>query len=329
MAREKWDVVIVGAGPAGLNAALILGRATRSVLLCDRGTPRSWASSAMYGFLTRDGTSPEAFRRLARAELRRYPNVSLCDAEVSHAAPDGSDGFHVTVSAKRRVKCRKLLIATGVLDVLPEIPGIEQYFGTSVFQCPYCDGWEFRGRPLAVYGKASRGFEIARALTGWSEDVVLCTGGPARLSTQQRAELQRNRIGIFDKRIVRMIGTEGRLRELEFEDGTSLSREAMFFDMPTRSQSRLTESLGCQHARHGGIRCGKYEATSVPGVFVAGNIIRDVQLAVVAAAEGARAAFGINRALTREDFERRAYRRRQTRHPPRIDADMRRRRGSG
>jgi thioredoxin reductase len=263
----------------------------------------------MYGFLTRDGTPPEGFRRLAREELARYPSVSFRKSEVSRAVRDGSRGFRVTFSNKRRVHCRKLLIATGVLDVLPDIPAIEQYFGISVFQCPYCDGWEFRDGALAIYGKGTRGFEMARALTCWSSDLVLCTDGPPRLSVQQRGELRRNGIDVQHKRIARLLGKDGRLHALEFADGSTLAREGMFFDMPTRAQSSLTASLGCQYTRHGGIRCGKYEATSVPGVFVAGNIIRDVQLAVVAAAEGARAAFGINRALTREDFARRVHRR--------------------
>ena len=304
----------MGGGPAGLNAALILGRATRRVLLCDRGTPRNWASVAMYGFVTRDGTTPTAFRGIARQELSRYPNVTRVDAEVLHVARDGRRGFLVTVAGGRRVRCRKLLIATGVLDVLPEIPDIETYFGISVFQCPYCDGWEFRDRPLAVYGRGKRGFEMARALTCWSADLVLCSDGPARLTGLQRAELRRKRIPVRETPITRLRGKRGRLQGLEFEDGSTLQRDAMFFDMPSRAQSRLTEALGCLYTRDGGIKCGRYEATSVPGVFVAGNIVRDVQFAVVAAAEGARAAFGINRALTREDFERRAAVRRVSRN---------------
>ena len=306
MARQPWDVVIVGAGPAGLNAALILGRATRRVLLCDSGTPRSWASKAMYGFITRDGVPPAEFRRLARKELKRYPNVAMCDAEVIGAVRDGERGFSVKIGARRRVKCRKLLIATGVLDVLPAIDGIEQYFGTSVFQCPYCDGWEFRDGALAAYGKRRHGFEMARALTSWSSDVALCTDGPARLSATELAQLRRNGISLFEDRITGLVGKHGKLRAIRFQGGETLRRQALFFDMPTQAQSRLSESLGCQQARHGHIKCGKYEATSVPGVFVAGNIIQDVQLAIVAAAEGARAAFGINRALTREDMERKA-----------------------
>jgi thioredoxin reductase len=142
----------------------------------------------------------------------------------------------------------------------------------------------------------------ARALTAWTDDLVLCTGGASGYSAADRRLLERNRIRLVEKRIEALEGARGRLRTVVFRGGERLARDAMFFDTPSRSQSRLAESLGCQFGRNGGVLCGEYEATSVPGVFVAGNIIRDVQLSIVAAAEGARAAFGINRALTREDF---------------------------
>jgi len=189
---------------------------------------------------------------------------------------------------------------------VPSIEGIDALFGRSVFQCPYCDGWETRGRRIAVYGRGRRGFEMARALTAWSRDLVLFTDGRAGLTGTQRRHLDRNGIPVVETRVARLTGARGQLRTVELRDGTKLRREALFFDTPSRGQSTLARALGCKFGRHGGVRCGKYEATSVPGVFVAGNIIRDVQLSIVAAAEGARAAFGINRALTREDFERRA-----------------------
>lgn len=304
--EERWDVVIAGAGPAGLSAALVLGRSRRRVLLCDTGTPRSWATKRMHSFLTRDGVAPDTFRRAAHRDLQTYPNVVYCPMEVGAARrlPDGT--FDVIVGGKHHARARKVLIATGVLDELPPLPGIDEFFGKSVFTCPYCDGWEWSDAPIAVYGRRHRGLEMARAMTAWSGDIALCTNGRSGLSRTDQRHLTRNGIRIFPEPIAALKGTHGRLREIVFESGRTLQRSVLFFDTPSHSQSTLAQSLGCEFNRNGGVRCGRYEATSVPGVFVAGNIIRDVQLAIVAAAEGTRAAFGINRALTREDFERRA-----------------------
>jgi thioredoxin reductase len=302
---REWDIVIAGAGPAGLSAALVLGRARRRVLLCDTGTPRSWASHRMYAYLSRDGVSPDTFRALGRKQLARYPGVRFRTVEVLNAVRR-ADGFTVTLSNGPAVLCRKLLIATGLFDLVPRIPGIDELFGRTVFQCPYCDGWETRGQRIAVYGRGRRGYEMARAMTAWTKDIVLCTDGRARYDRKALLALERNDIRLIEHRVERLDGVRGRLRAVFFSNGESVARDALFFDTPSRSQSELARKIGCQFSRDGGILCGEYEATSVPGVFAAGNIIRDVQLSIVAAAEGARAAFGINRSLTREDFERRA-----------------------
>lgn len=306
MAATPWDVVIVGAGPAGLSAALVLGRACRKVLLCDRGTPRNQASKRMQGFLTRDGIEPQRFRELSHRELARYPQVKFRAARVTGAEllPDAT--FRVTFSNASTALTRKLLLATGLFDRLPPLRGIDKFFGISAFQCPYCHGWENRGRAVAVYGQGQRGFEMARALTAWSGDVVLCTNGGPELSTRAKRELQRNAIQLHNAPIARLEGSAGKLQRIVFRDGTAIARSALFFDTPSTEQSDIARSLGCQFTENGGVKCGQHSATSVPGVFVAGNIIRDVQLAIVAAAEGTRAAFGINRSLTREDFARKA-----------------------
>ena len=286
-----------------MSAALVLGRCTRRVLVCDRNTPRSWASKAMHAFVSRDGISPRQFRSKARNELKRYKSVHFWRGEVVDASRHHRGGFKVRLG-RDTVHCRKLLLATGVMDQLPDIPGFVELFGKSVFQCPYCDGWEYRDKPLAAYGRRWRGLEMARALTAWSNDILLCTDGPSRLSAGDRRQLARNGIQICETRIDRVESTGSGIT-LVFRDGESASRSALFFDTPVRNQSSLAARLGCSFNRQGGVICGKYEATDVPGLYAAGNIIKDVQLSIVAAAEGARAAFGINRALTREDFERR------------------------
>src|SRR5688572_9453184 len=154
----RWDVVIVGGGPAGLSAGLVLGRACRRVLICDSGTPRSWASKSQHAFLTRDGTPPAHFRKLARAELLQYPRVTFRRTEIQSARRTRIGGFSLVADGGSRISCRKLLNATGVFDRLPPIPGAGALYGKSVFQCPYCDGWEFRDQPVAVYGKGGRGY---------------------------------------------------------------------------------------------------------------------------------------------------------------------------
>ena len=268
----------------------------------------------MHGYLTRENVPPPQFRKLAHKELKRYPSLRFVPKEVTRARRRRDGSFSVRVGGRSET-CRKLLVATGVLDQLPKLEGIDAFFGTSVFQCPYCDGWEVRNKPIAVYGKYRRGFEIARAMTAWTDDVLLCTDGHSRLSPEARVALRRNGIALIEEPIARLEGRGAHLRRVVFRNGRKVPRSALFFDTPSSAQSRLAESLGCQFTHRGGVRCGQYEATSVPGVFVAGNIIKDVQLAIVAAAEGARAAFGINRALTREEFDRKATGVRRMEHP--------------
>ncbi|HVE90410.1 MAG TPA: NAD(P)/FAD-dependent oxidoreductase [Burkholderiaceae bacterium] len=326
MRNKLWDTIIVGGGPAGLSAALVLGRCCRSVLLCDDGRPRNRAAEMMHGFLTRDGIAPAEFLDLAREQLQRYDTVTIWDGPVADVLRDSKDSFRVVLDGNRSELARKILIATGVTDQLPAIGRIEEFWGKTVHQCPYCDGWELRGAPIAVYGKRARGVEMARAMTAWTSDVALCTDGPSGFDQDTSMHLERNGIKVIEERIVELQGEDGRLEAVLFKGGRRLPRRALFFDTPCVSQSQIARNLGCQITRKGAIRCGRYEATSVPGVFVAGNLIKDVQLAIVAAAEGTRAAFGINRSLTREDFERRATGVQRVEHPAVDDKDVVRRR---
>jgi len=261
----------------------------------------------MHGFISRDGIDPNEFRALVHEELARYQRVRFRRAKVVGAkCLERGTRFSVKFSTGAEVQTRKLLLATGLFDHLPPVKGIDRFFGASVFQCPYCHGWEFRDRAIAVYGQGNRGFEMARALTAWTDDIVLCTDGPPKLTQAAQRQLERNGIQILTARIARIEGRGDQMRQILLRNGTKVPRDALFFDTPSTEQSVLWQAMGCEFDRQGGVKCGQHSSTSVPGVYAAGNITRDVQLAIVAAAEGTRAAFGINRALTREDFTRTA-----------------------
>lgn len=296
-----YDVVIVGAGPAGLSAALILGRCRRSVLVCDAGKPRNWASHALHGYLTRDGVEPAEFRTIGRRELQQYETVEVRDIGAMKA--ECREGrFSVTLADRTEVSARKLLIATGVLDNLPEVHGMRELYGRSVFHCPYCDGWEVRDQPLAIYGRGARGLGLSLELTPWSRDLVLCTDGPSELDADGRGRLERNGIALREERIRALEGSDGILERIVFEEGEALSRRALFFTTGQSQQSELAVLLGCEFNDKGTVRTGKYESTHLQGLYVAGDASRAVQWVIVAAAEGAEAAFAINTDLIREDL---------------------------
>jgi thioredoxin reductase len=297
-----YDAIIVGGGPAGLNAALILGRCRRKVLLCDEGQPRNRVSRGVNGFITREGVLPFELRRIAREELRDYATVEIRDnALVDDVGFCDGGGFEVIMADGGRARTRKLLLATGSEDKLPDIPGFAELYGRGVFNCPYCDGWEERDRPLAVYGNGACA-KFALQMKIWSEDVVLCTDGPATLSTEDRARLTRQNISIREDRIARLEGDGDKLTSIYFETGEALARDGLFFITGGKPDCSLATKLGCQLTAKGFVRTVGNEETNVPGLFVAGDASQGVQFAIVAAAEGALAAFEINSELIEEDF---------------------------
>ena len=289
-----YDVVIVGGGPAGLSAALVLGRSRRRVLLCDSGTPRNAASIALHGYLTRDGTPPLELLRLGHADLAPY-GIEFRAAQVTDVARAAGE-FEITVDGDR-VRARSVLLATGVRDQLPAIPGMDECYGVSVHHCPYCDGWEHRDEALAVIGQGAAGAGLALSLKTWSDRVVLCTNGPARLTRAQREQLAARQIPIREEPIARVEHDGGRVRQLVFKRAEAVRCDGVFFSGKQTQQSDFAQRLGCEFTRKGTVKTDHLGETCIPGIYVVGDASRDVQFVIVAAAEGAKAGVAINRAL--------------------------------
>jgi thioredoxin reductase len=293
-----YDVVVVGGGPAGLSAALMLGRCRRRVLVCDVGEPRNRATRALHGYLTRDGIPPREFLDLGRRELPEYGVEFRC-VGVTGAVPV-DDHYRIELADGGEERTRYLLIATGVVDDLPGVRGFEECYGRSVFHCPYCDGWEWRDTRIAAFGRGRHGIGLALGLRTWSRDTVLCTDGHP-LGRHGRERLARNGIAIRTGSIAHLEHQDGRLTAIAFDSGDRLARDVIFFTTGQHPQSELATRLGCRLTHRGTVRTGTLCDTNVARVFVAGDASRDAQFVVVAASEGVKAAVAINKALQTEE----------------------------
>ena len=296
-----FDVIVVGGGPAGLSAALMLGRCRRRVLVCDFGQPRNRRSRALHGYLTRDGVEPPALNDLGRRELSAYGVEFRCVGVT--AAQREPNHFRVSLASGAEEQARYLLIATGVVDDLPAIPGFEDCYGRSIFHCPYCDGWECRDRRIAAFGRGKDVAGLALGLRTWSRDVVVCTHG-TRLDGASVERLARNGIAVRPERIAAIDHRDGELSRVVFDEGDAIDRDVLFFATAQHPQSPLAVALGCTLTRRGVVKTGASCDTNVERVFVAGDASRDAQFVVVAAAEGVKAAVAINKALQAEELSR-------------------------
>lgn len=290
---QRLDAVVVGGGPAGLSAALVLGRARRQVLVVDTGRPANIESSAIGGLLGQTGVAPVELRRAGREQLVDLPTVEVRDAAVVDADV-GSERPGVKLSDGSELRTRALVLAHGLSYEPPALPGIEPLWGRSVFHCPFCDGWEVRDRALAVHGNGPEVVRSALVVSGWSSDVVLLTDGPARLGEGGRELLAAAGVRVREEPVRRLAGHDGRLDRIEFASGPVEERDALFVRTRRGQPNGLAAALGCELTAGGTIVTDDDGRTAAPGVYAAGDAATERLRSVAAAiGTGSRAALAV------------------------------------
>lgn len=288
-----YDVVIIGGSAAGLNAALVLGRFRRSVLVCDTNLPRNAVATAAHGFLTQDGTPPSEILRIGREQLRPYESVELRTSEIVELRAI-TDGFELVARDGTVYLARRVLLATGIRDTLPSVDGLATYWGKGVYHCPYCHGWEVREQPIVAIGTAEVVVHLGMLLHALSNQVAVCVyEGPA-LTDEQEEKLKRKGIVSYHGAIQRVEGSEEGVTGIRLENGELIPCHAIFTRTELSQHSTLAEQIGCAMDGNGRVTVDMLGRTSVQGVYAAGDMTAWMQQLIVAAASGATAAAGIN-----------------------------------
>ncbi len=306
VAPARVDVAVLGAGPAGLSAALNLVRAQASVLVVDAGRPRNAATLRSHGFLTRDGVSPLELRKLGLTELAAYPGVHVLERSTvtsvdSLSAVRGA-GFAVTVSTRGTavvVETTAVLVATGLSETLPEIEGLRSFYGMSLFSCIVCDGWELRDRPLALIGHSSDLAEHARLLARWTDRLTVFTDGAETIGPEDETELARRGVDVDRRRIAALEGERSMLSSVRLGDGTVVAVEGGFVRPAWHPPLHFLDTIAVQRDENGCLLADPHGRTSVTGLYAAGDVTSPgPRQLIVAAGDGARAAAALVRDLS-------------------------------
>ena len=293
-----FDVAIIGGGPAGLSAGIWLSRYLHSVVIVDSGDPRNWETRQVNGYLGTAGITPPELRGRGREELREA-GATLVDALCERVACHDEDQFELVLANGAQITARRLLLAIGLRDIWPEIPGIENVFGANAHVCPDCDGHECRDKKVVVIGKGRKAVGLALNLTTWTRDIIICTNGAA--ADFDRSEycekLDALNIPVLESPIKRVNSSNSRVQCIEFEDGMQLDADKLFFAIGQYPADDLGSQLGCDRDSGGHIIVDDTYHTSVRNCFAAGDIVPGAQLAIAAAGDGAIAALAIHKTL--------------------------------
>lgn len=303
---SEWECVVVGGGAAGLSAALVLGRARRRTLVIDEGDQSNSAARSIGGLLGHDQRPPAQLYAAGRGELSAYPTVEFRSGRVVHGK-SSDNGLVLELDAGEQIVARRVLLATGMRYCPPNIAGLEELWGTSVFQCPFCHGWEMRDKRLATLAAGDEAVHSALLLRGWSDDIVLLTNGTPDLDTEERQRLAAAGVLVDERRIVELIGHDGQLTAIAFADGSRLERDGLLVEAPLRQRSPLAEQLGATCTQGpmapDSLSVDSLHRTTVSTVFAAGDVCTEHPHLAGAIAAGSQAAMIVVQSLLADQFD--------------------------
>lgn len=302
MADVKYfEVIIIGGSYAGLSAAMALGRSLRKVLIIDSGSPCNKQTPYSHNFITHDGEKPGEISKKAKAEVLKYHTVSFLE-DTAISGEKVNNGFEIITQSGKAFQAKKLIFATGIKDIMPDIKGFAACWGISVIHCPYCHGYEFKDKVTGILANGARGFHLASMVSNLTDQVTLLTNGKLDFKEEQTLKLKQHDIQIVETAVKTIEHEDGFIRQVIFADGTSKPFEALYAALPFTQHSNLPISLGCELTEHGHIKVGSFQETNINGIYACGdntNMMRSVALAV---STGSVAGAVVNGKLVEENF---------------------------
>ncbi len=297
----QYDVIIIGGSYSGLAAGMALGRALRRVLIIDSGYPCNKQTPHSHNFLTNDGKTPAEIRNIARQQVSSYQTVELMDGIVTAVKKSGN-GFEVEAQTRLTYFGKKLILATGIKDIFPSIPGLAASWGISVLHCPYCHGYEVKHQKTGILANGDAAFELSSLISNWTDDLTLFTNGKSALTEQQTKKLSEHNIAIEEAAIDIIEHSNGYIHHLAFKDGKQVPLKALYARLPFEQPALITEQLGCEITEEGYIKIDPAFRTSVKGIFACGDNTTRLRTVANAVAMGTTTGMMVNKELIEESF---------------------------